>query len=131
MSVTSVATFTSSSDSSIEISCPICLEDQIDLASRVNLKCTHSFHRMCIDPWLASTGKCPICREVIIDFRETNLGHRAIDGLMMRIQTIRHQTRAGHQSMYIRHNTEGLRNSRGVTYFVYNSFGASSYMRRY
>lgn len=45
--------------------CPICLDTfQINEEVRV-LSCKHCFHKNCIDSWLKSMLKCPICRNSV------------------------------------------------------------------
>lgn len=45
--------------------CPICLDTfQFDEEVRV-LSCKHCFHKTCIDFWLRSMLKCPICRNSV------------------------------------------------------------------
>lgn len=44
--------------------CPICLADFVDGENvRVLPKCSHYFHRKCIDRWLLSHSTCPTCRQ--------------------------------------------------------------------
>ncbi|PQQ16267.1 hypothetical protein Pyn_21954 [Prunus yedoensis var. nudiflora] len=46
--------------------CVICMEDFVDGdCCRVLPTCNHTFHLMCIDPWLTSQLTCPICRNPI------------------------------------------------------------------
>lgn len=40
--------------------CSICLEGLKGSCRR--LECTHSFHCVCIDPWLAKKRECPVCK---------------------------------------------------------------------
>ena len=46
--------------------CSICLlkyEDEDDI---IVLKCTHIFHKECVNEWLKNnSNKCPVCREVV------------------------------------------------------------------
>ena len=54
-------TFKSSS-----LSCAICLEDyKSGDECRCFVKCDHSYHKACIDPWLAQGKRCPLCREPV------------------------------------------------------------------
>lgn len=42
--------------------CSICMDnDQFTYKSWVKLKCSHYFHRHCIDLWLENHHTCPIC----------------------------------------------------------------------
>ncbi len=49
-----------------EIICPICLSDIKNDNEIINLHCSHTFHRICIDGWLQSNeymaNRCPMCR---------------------------------------------------------------------
>jgi RNA polymerase subunit RPABC4/transcription elongation factor Spt4 len=48
--------------------CPICLDnDQFTYKSWVKTKCSHYFHRHCIDLWLETRKVCPICIQEITD----------------------------------------------------------------
>lgn len=47
-------------------SCPVCLEELcIGDAARTLESCRHSFHKDCIDKWLAQHAACPVCRAEI------------------------------------------------------------------
>lgn len=47
-------------------SCSICLE-QYQLGEAVRtIPCFHTFHKTCIDPWLAQRAECPICKHSAI-----------------------------------------------------------------
>lgn len=39
--------------------CTICQEEG---GNGIKLKCNHSFHRNCIEPWFEQTNTCPTCR---------------------------------------------------------------------
>ena len=41
--------------------CPICLE-VIEDSQTITLKCSHVFHRQCIDQWISVMPNCPYCR---------------------------------------------------------------------
>jgi hypothetical protein len=46
--------------------CSICLEDMNK--SNYKLKCSHEYHKNCIDGWLKNNATCPICRtHIVID----------------------------------------------------------------
>ena len=45
--------------------CSICLLDYIKNDILRNLKCSHNFHKNCIDVWLEKSGSCPVCRYVL------------------------------------------------------------------
>ncbi len=48
--------------------CPICMDHDKFAKSWVKLKCSHCFHRDCIDLWFEKKQTCPICvRNVYID----------------------------------------------------------------
>ena len=49
--------------------CSICLNEiyEDDLKTT---KCNHNFHLECIETWLVSNRKCPLCREKLIDYIE-------------------------------------------------------------
>ncbi|KAL0367956.1 UNVERIFIED_CONTAM: RING-H2 finger protein ATL54 [Sesamum calycinum] len=46
-----------------ETDCSVCLSEfQEDESIRLLPKCSHAFHRPCIDTWLRSHKNCPVCR---------------------------------------------------------------------
>ena len=47
-------------------SCSICLEPFKETVDRVRiLSCCHVFHSTCIDSWLTSHSRCPLCRQQV------------------------------------------------------------------
>tara|TARA_B100000900_G_scaffold388416_1_gene380442 strand:- start:15878 stop:16249 length:372 start_codon:yes stop_codon:yes gene_type:complete len=46
--------------------CSICLEQYIKNDKIINLNCSHSFHKDCLNEWLKKNNTCPQCREIII-----------------------------------------------------------------
>lgn len=54
------------------INCTICLED-INRRVTNTLRCSHIFHKKCINFWLKDSGNCPLCRDIQIN--ETTLKH--------------------------------------------------------
>ncbi|CAF0890916.1 unnamed protein product [Rotaria sordida] len=42
--------------------CTICLSEYITNEKLKRLRCKHYFHSECIDPWLKTSTRCPICR---------------------------------------------------------------------
>tara|TARA_B100000123_G_C25724588_1_gene426256 strand:+ start:1265 stop:1639 length:375 start_codon:yes stop_codon:yes gene_type:complete len=46
--------------------CSICLEKYIKNDKLINLHCSHSFHKDCLNEWLKKNNTCPQCREIII-----------------------------------------------------------------
>jgi hypothetical protein len=51
-------------------SCSICLQDFKNKESAIYLPCFHLFHRKCIDKWLETKGKCPLCKNNIKELIE-------------------------------------------------------------
>lgn len=49
--------------------CGICLES---LTNQHILPCNHSFHDLCVEPWLAKKGTCPICRFQVCEASEAS-----------------------------------------------------------
>ena len=45
-----------------EEKCTICLEKYKENDIIRNLNCSHSFHQSCLDKWLETNQKCPMCR---------------------------------------------------------------------
>jgi len=45
--------------------CSICLDDFQAGQTSKTLSCTHKYHSLCIDKWLANNKHCPICHESI------------------------------------------------------------------
>lgn len=56
--------------------CAVCLE-RFEMGERCRLlpSCKHSFHARCVDSWLLTTPRCPICR--------TPADHRFSGGVVM------------------------------------------------
>ncbi|KAI0501498.1 hypothetical protein KFK09_016443 [Dendrobium nobile] len=46
--------------------CCICLEGFKDGDRLIKLCCSHKFHPCCLEPWLRSSGDCPLCRADVI-----------------------------------------------------------------
>lgn len=42
--------------------CPVCLTELSSAVSRMELPCSHVFHRDCVITWLKKNPSCPICR---------------------------------------------------------------------
>lgn len=42
--------------------CAVCLENKVPGEVVRSLPCLHSFHQVCIDPWLQSNASCPVCK---------------------------------------------------------------------
>ena len=42
--------------------CPICKDALGQASTAVTTKCDHTFHKDCIETWVKSVRKCPICR---------------------------------------------------------------------
>ncbi|XP_061469722.1 E3 ubiquitin-protein ligase ARK2C isoform X4 [Rhineura floridana] len=57
-------------ESDTDEKCTICLSMLEDGEDVRRLPCMHLFHQVCVDQWLATSKKCPICRVDI----ETQLG---------------------------------------------------------
>jgi len=45
--------------------CAVCLEEFEDGDLLRQLACTHMYHKECIDPWLAQSSACPVCKREI------------------------------------------------------------------
>lgn len=43
--------------------CSICLTDFENDEKIRFLPCLHRFHSSCVDPWLKSNSKCPLCKK--------------------------------------------------------------------
>ena len=50
---------------SLQDECPICKERDANQLT-MHLECNHRYHEYCILKWLESSGKCPVCRHVVI-----------------------------------------------------------------
>lgn len=48
-------------------SCTICLEDFVANERVLVTPCNHMFHGHCLEPWVKSQGKCPVCRFGFLD----------------------------------------------------------------
>ena len=46
--------------------CSVCLEEPREGDVLRSLPCMHFFHKACIDPWLASSSCCPVCKHDIL-----------------------------------------------------------------
>ncbi|KAJ4911296.1 RING/U-box superfamily protein [Raphanus sativus] len=49
-----------------ETDCPVCLTKLSSAESRMELHCSHVFHRDCVTKWLKKNPSCPICRANIL-----------------------------------------------------------------
>lgn len=45
-----------------DMDCPICLSQVEDGKEVTELRCTHVFHKVCLESWFAQKITCPICR---------------------------------------------------------------------
>lgn len=52
--------------------CAVCLDDFTEGSWLRELPCSHMFHRACIDPWLVSHGRCPLCKTVAVHPAESD-----------------------------------------------------------
>uniref|UniRef100_A0A8C1PKZ0 RING-type E3 ubiquitin transferase n=1 Tax=Cyprinus carpio TaxID=7962 RepID=A0A8C1PKZ0_CYPCA len=52
----------SEEESDVDEKCTICLSMLEDGEDVRRLPCMHLFHQVCVDQWLATSRKCPICR---------------------------------------------------------------------
>ena len=65
-SKTGIASITFTCESASLQPCAICLEDyKSGDECRRFVKCDHSYHKACIDPWMAQGKRCPLCREPV------------------------------------------------------------------
>lgn len=57
-----------------DLNCPVCMEHDMSTGGSEwrQLNCRHSFHRSCIDTWLASHVQCPVCRMDVRDMARQN-----------------------------------------------------------
>ena len=46
----------------VEVTCAICLLDTKSGETVCTLPCSHTFHKRCLTPWLATKTTCPTCR---------------------------------------------------------------------
>lgn len=44
------------------LECGICMDDDDPHAERTWLECAHQFHTKCVQEWLKTANRCPICR---------------------------------------------------------------------
>lgn len=51
--------------------CPICLEKLKDGDEVISLPCAHTFHFQCITSWLSEHDTCPLCRNPISNFNQS------------------------------------------------------------
>ena len=52
--------------------CCICLQEYKIEENIVEMSCNHLFHYKCIQEWLNNNPTCPICREDVINERDSN-----------------------------------------------------------
>ena len=54
--------------------CSICFDDFIDNSIIRKIKCSHIFHKHCIDPWLLNQSyKCPVCRDSVLHIKDPEI----------------------------------------------------------
>ncbi|KAL5549987.1 hypothetical protein UlMin_000163 [Ulmus minor] len=59
--------------------CPVCLSAFADGEEVKQLSiCKHSFHAVCIDPWLNSHSNCPVCRASVPVKRSSNTSNSRV-----------------------------------------------------
>jgi hypothetical protein len=51
-----------STDQLINQDCSICIDKLLPGEYKRELKCSHVFHKKCIDKWTKSEFSCPVCR---------------------------------------------------------------------
>ena len=61
-------------DDNLQEKCTICLSEFEDGEDVRRLPCMHLFHIECVDQWLVTNKKCPICR---VDIEAGTKGHMA------------------------------------------------------
>lgn len=72
--------FSSSSDETVSVECPICLDKFVDGDEiRALPLCRHEFHVVCVDTWLQSHSSCPSCRRILTVERCEHCGQFASD----------------------------------------------------
>lgn len=49
--------------------CPICYQEMVEA---VVMKCSHVFHRGCLQKWLTIQEKCPLCHVDLSDKGQAN-----------------------------------------------------------
>ena len=55
--------------------CSICLDELMQQVSIVKqLRCSHLFHCHCIDQWLASSQRCPLCLQLVATAQDIRRG---------------------------------------------------------
>lgn len=53
--------------------CAVCISELQPAEDLRTLPCQHQFHTACIEPWLATAGHCPICRQHVEGFTNHRL----------------------------------------------------------
>lgn len=69
--------------------CAVCLLN-LEKGEKIrNLKCNHTFHKACVDPWLQqdSAVTCPLCRstvlpeEIMVELRKRRIENQVYDAI--------------------------------------------------
>jgi len=55
----------------VDMECAICKENFRTGESATELKCRHSYHKECIEPWLNENSTCPVCRASLLESEST------------------------------------------------------------